>query len=141
MKKIFVILFLVSFVFSGCSASGDNSIQDQNTDGTGSDGELSPGDQNSGGSEPDPDPTLPPAEQCTTGEEHPIAVNMADTYSELTTYEEIIGWFCEGALFEDILNALTTEELSGVDAEVPLQMLADGKTWNEIWLELGITQE
>ena len=139
MKKNFVIVFLISFVFAGCSDSGANSIEDQYTNGTGSNADLSPADKNSEGSGSSPE--LPPAEQCTTGEEHPIASNMADTYSEITTYEEIMGWFCDGALFEDILNALTSEELSGVDAEVPLQMLVEGKTWNEIWLELGITQE
>jgi hypothetical protein len=50
-------------------------------------------------------------------------------------------WFCSGAYFEDILNALMTEEMVEADADELLHMLAAGKTWDEIWLELGITEE
>lgn len=123
MKRYIVILTLLTFALTGCSFLGNNNagIQDVEESITATE--------------------IPPAEVCITGEEHPIARNMAATYSEITTYEEIVGWFCQGALFEDILNALTTEELTEVDAGVTLQMLADGKTWDEIWLELGITQQ
>ena len=51
-----------------------------------------------------------------------------------------MNWFCSGAEFEDILNALVTEELSEIDAENLLKSIADGNTWDDIWLELGITE-
>ncbi len=94
------------------------------------------------------DPVFPATPQQPTNDancypdgEHPIARSIADQYAEITSYEEIMLWFCNGALFEDILNALTTQELSGVDAEELLRMVAAGKTWDTIWLELDITEQ
>lgn len=76
---------------------------------------------------------------CYEGE-HPIAAGIAEDYAALTDYEEIMTWFCNGADFEDILNALLTEEMTGVEAKDLLVEIAQGKTWNDIWLELGVTE-
>jgi hypothetical protein len=72
---------------------------------------------------------------------HPIGLSIAEQFEEITTYQEVMNWFCSGAEFEDILNALLTEELSDGDAESFLIMIAEGATWDEIWLELGITDQ
>jgi alkylation response protein AidB-like acyl-CoA dehydrogenase len=49
-------------------------------------------------------------------------------------------WFCSGAEFEDILVALQTEDQTGTPAEEMLVMLAEGFTWEEIWLVIGLTE-
>ncbi|MBE0582467.1 MAG: hypothetical protein IH612_01750, partial [Desulfofustis sp.] len=70
---------------------------------------------------------------------HPIGQSIADQFQTITTYDEVMVWFCNGAEFEDILNALTTEEITTIDADAILQMVAADHTWDEIWLELGVT--
>ena len=87
----------------------------------------------------EPEETVGP--DCYAEGIHPIAAGIAEDYAEITTYEEVMTWFCNGALFEDILNALTTEEITAVEADETLWQVAAGKTWNEIWLELGVTEE
>jgi hypothetical protein len=85
------------------------------------------------------DPTNGPT--CYSEGQHPIAASIVDQYSAITTYDEVMTWFCNGATFEDILDALTTQELTGVEAEATLRMVAAGFSWDEIWLELGVTDE
>ena len=48
-------------------------------------------------------------------------------------------WFCDGAEFEDILVALETAEQTGASAEEMLIPLAAGLTWEEIWIEVGLS--
>ena len=31
--------------------------------------------------------------------------------------------------------------MTGIEAEATLRMIAEGFTWDEIWLELGVTDE
>ena len=77
---------------------------------------------------------------CYEEGEHPAALSIAEEYQNLTDYEEVMVWFCNGAEFEDILNALLTEEMVGVNAEDILRRIAGEETWNEIWLDLGIVE-
>jgi hypothetical protein len=85
-------------------------------------------------------PAATNAPTCYPEGDHPIAVSMAAQYSAITDYAEIMGWFCAGAEFEDILNALVTEELVGADPEALLVRIASGASWDQLWLELGITE-
>ncbi len=96
-------------------------------------------DNNNTGSEAPQEipPTVAPT--CYEGE-HPIAISIVEQYATMTTYDEVMLWFCNGAQFEDILNALVTEEMTDTDTEDLLLQIAEGKTWNDIWLELGITE-
>jgi hypothetical protein len=64
-----------------------------------------------------------------------IAVDYA-----FTNTDEVLGWFCSGAEFEDIITALETSEQTGIAAGDLLEMLADGLSWDEIWLAIGYTQ-
>lgn len=84
----------------------------------------------------------PPAEtnapNCLGDEISPIGQSIADDY-ESVSYEQVMTWFCNGAEFEDILVALETEEQTDTSAGEMLQMLADGFTWDEIWLLVGLT--
>jgi len=66
---------------------------------------------------PDPDP-------------HPIAEDIAEKFS--TSYEKVIRWYCEGNLFEDIMLALLTSKLWGVEPDVVLKEILT-KSWDEIW--------
>ena len=91
--------------------------------------------------EPPVDLDLNGSVECYPDGIHPIGLSIAEQFEEITTYQEVMNWFCSGAEFEDILNALLTEELSDGDAESFLIMIAEGTTWDEIWLELGITEE
>jgi hypothetical protein len=85
-------------------------------------------------------PAATNAPTCYPEGDHPIAVSMAEEYSAITDYAEIMGWFCAGAEFEDILNALVTEELVGADPKYLLVRIASGASWDQLWLELGITE-
>lgn len=73
----------------------------------------------------------------------PDALNLANVVASgyaFTSPEEVMGWFCNGADFEDIIIALETEDQTGVPAEDLLTMLAGGMTWEEIWQSIGWTE-
>jgi alkylation response protein AidB-like acyl-CoA dehydrogenase len=68
-----------------------------------------------------------------------IGEGIADEY-DFVNYSEVMTWFCSGAEFEDILVALQTEEQTDAPAEEMLLMLADGLSWEDIWLVVGLTE-
>ena len=76
---------------------------------------------------------------CPGEEINTIGQGIADEY-EFTSYNEVMTWFCSGAEFEDILVALQTEDQSGTPAEEMLVMLAEGFTWEDIWLVEGLME-
>ena len=78
---------------------------------------------------------------CYGPETHPIGQSIAEQFEEETNYDQVMVWFCNGALFDDILTALQTEKLSGTPAKDLLQMQAGGLTWDQIWNEIGLTEE
>lgn len=86
--------------------------------------------------------TYPPEEfvepNCLGDEISPIGQSIADDF-ETASYEQVMTWFCNGAEFEDILVALESESLTDATVDEMLQMLADGFTWEEIWLLVGLT--
>ena len=87
------------------------------------------------------DEGLDRVETCYQEGVHPIGLSIAEQFEDITSYKEVMSWFCSGAEFEDILNALMTAELTGADGGDLLEMVADGRTWDEIWLELGIIKQ
>lgn len=52
-------------------------------------------------------------------------------------YEDVMGWYCDGFAFEDILLALQTSQLTD---ELPGDLLEKlvNQSWEEIWKELGL---
>jgi hypothetical protein len=80
-----------------------------------------------------------PEANCPGEEINNIGQGIADEY-DFTSYEEVMAWFCSGAEFEDILVALQTEDQTGTPAEEMLVMLADGFSWEEIWLVVGLAE-
>ena len=159
--RTWVFVFVV-FLLVGCSVggtgqqappegdalrdvTGSQERSDQQAPGV----ETGTGETEPGAAELDTGPVQEPAEQAdpTSGPDcypeevqHPIAEGIADQFEEITTYTEVMTWFCNGALFEDILNALMTEELSDIEAEDILALVAAGMTWEEIWKDLGISE-
>lgn len=141
-KKFLFITFLLILVLTACTTSRNEepglTIEDilkeyQQPGGGGRDASMTE-------LVDDPDANVN-SPNCYTEGEHPIGASIAKQFPTVTTYDEVMLWFCNGALFEDILNALTTEELTGVNAEATLRMIAEGFTWDEIWLELGVTDQ
>ena len=138
MKKHLILLLLTLLLMSACSTP-----QDQ-TDGRTIEDILKEYQKTGEGEAaiPEPGEPLPLNEpDCFQDGDHPIGMSIAEQFTEITTYEEVMTWFCNGAVFEDILNALATEELTSVDAADSLKLIAAGMTWDEVWLELGLTEE
>lgn len=85
----------------------------------------------------------PAADGACLAQENPIARQIVADYPR-ATYEQVMYWHCSGALFEDILTALQTEELlppqEDATAQDMLEWLAQGLTWNEIWQVLNLTE-
>ena len=77
--------------------------------------------------------------ECPGEEINPIGQSIAKDY-DFTSYDQVMAWFCEGAEFEDILVALETQALTEEPADEMLQMLADGLTWNDIWILVGLEE-
>jgi len=76
-------------------------------------------------------------QSCTDLDPHPIDAEIAGTYD--VAYEDVMGWFCGGHTFEDILLALQTQKLADVELEWLLDERWQGKSWDQIWDEAGIT--
>ena len=74
---------------------------------------------------------------CTDLDPHPIGAEIAGTYD--VAYKDVMGWFCSGHTFEDILLALQTKKLADVELEWLLDKRLQGKSWDQIWDEAGIT--
>jgi hypothetical protein len=163
MKKI-TLLVIVSLIYTACAGSGgirQGERIEKNPARTWTEDQISgempevPPEADTGedvlstevgsnattGEEPPDDLDLSGGVECYPDGIHPIGLSIAEQFEEITTYQEVMNWFCSGAEFEDILNALLTEELSDGDAESFLIMIAEGTTWDEIWLELGITEQ
>jgi hypothetical protein len=84
-----------------------------------------------------PSPSGDITTECPGTEINPIGQSIAEDYS-FTTYDQVMAWFCDGAEFEDILVALETEALTDEPAGDMLQMLADGLTWDDVWILVGL---
>ncbi|MFP3853759.1 MAG: hypothetical protein ACLFWD_05640 [Anaerolineales bacterium] len=73
---------------------------------------------------------------CVEIDPHPVAEGIADEFE--VEYQQVLGWFCQGSTFDDILLALQTSELTDETPENLLAM-AEEMTWDQIWDELGLT--
>ena len=78
------------------------------------------------------------ATECPGDEINPIGESIAADY-DFASYDQVMAWFCEGAEFEDILVALETQDTTGEPAGDMLEMLADGLTWDNVWLLVGLS--
>jgi PBP1b-binding outer membrane lipoprotein LpoB len=123
-KNHFFLIVLAAVILSGCSAQpmGTESQEAEPaavTEPTATTVILSPSENM--------------ATECPGPEINPIGESITADYS-FTTYEQVMDWFCEGAEFENILVALETEALTDEPAGEMLQMIADGLTWEDVWI-------
>ena len=78
---------------------------------------------------------------CTDGKQekpHPLAARLAERYG--VTVEWVMGYFCDGYGMGQIMLALKTSELKGIEAD-PDTLLAEranGVGWGNIWKDLGL---
>ena len=76
---------------------------------------------------------------CTTGqkdEHHPVGDKLADRYT--VTYEEIMGWFCQGYGFGEIDLAYSISQQAGVPIADVFAKRQEGKGWGQIMKEYDL---
>jgi PBP1b-binding outer membrane lipoprotein LpoB len=127
-KNRFFLIVLAAVILSGCSVQpiGPESQEAEPaavTESTATANTPSPSDNT--------------ATECPGAEINPIGDSIAADYA-FTTYDQVMAWFCEGAEFEDILVALETEALTDEPAGEMLQMIADGLTWEDVWILIDL---
>jgi hypothetical protein len=70
---------------------------------------------------------------------HPIGSNIAENYD--VAYSQVMEWYCQEYEFDDIILALETSELMpDYSPDDLLAMKSDGLRWDEIWIEIGLTE-
>ncbi|QRN83205.1 hypothetical protein JR338_00140 [Chloroflexota bacterium] len=75
---------------------------------------------------------------CMADDPHPIGLNIAENYS--VDYDQVMVWYCEDHEFDDIILALETADLvPSFSGDALLAMRGDGLSWDEIWLDIGLT--
>jgi hypothetical protein len=70
--------------------------------------------------------------------EHPFAAGIAETYD--ADLEEVMGYFCQGFGFGQIMLALQTGKMENVDASVADMLAAreSGQGWGQIWKDMDL---
>lgn len=76
-----------------------------------------------------------PATRCTEVDPHPLGVSIAEKFD--VSYERVMTWFCSGHTFDEILIALQTSGMSDRAVEELLAM-RQTRSWDQIWVELGV---
>lgn len=130
MNKYFYLVFVVVLLATLGACSGEIS--------TGS--ELTPEltDGSDAGEESTPTGSSGPVDViCPEESPHPIAEDIAGTFE--VSYEQVDAWFCSGIPFDEILLALQTQKITDIEVEQLFDERMQGKTWDEIWNDLGIT--
>lgn len=134
MKTKFFLILIVIVLTAACSNNA--------TEPNGSNAE--PAGSNAGPSddmETIPELDLTEGPDCYGEETHPIGESIADLFPEITDYDQVMTWFCNGFEFEDIVTALETQLASGTPVSDLLALFQSGKDWDTIWVELGIVED
>lgn len=75
----------------------------------------------------------------TATEPHPILTQLAEQFG--VTYEELLGWYCQGWGSGQIALAYMISQETGVPVADLFAMREAGKNWKEILVELGLLPE
>ena len=85
---------------------------------------------------PTPEETVAPATCPAALNQHPVGWRIANTYD--LDYDEVMGWFCDGYGFGQIMLALQTSNITELPAEDLLQMKTEQGGWGRVWQGLGL---
>ena len=100
---------------------------------------------------PDFLPTLPPqvvvilpliivqdetGPECLSQEAQLLAEHISEGFE--IPVEAVMGWYCQGFEFEDILLALQTSAGSEISPDELLVRLGQGQSWDDIWKDIGL---
>ena len=130
-----LLAFVTFFAMTACSAQGSSGTNIKAPDGAKPEANV----QAEGNNNQDVDAGTETIDiHCTETDPHPVGQEIAENYD--VTYEEVMTWFCGGHAFDDILIALETSEATAVTVEDLLTM-SEKMSWEEIWVEVGFTQQ
>jgi hypothetical protein len=136
-RTLFITILLIQLLI-GCQIQSTNLKPSQTTQA-----DNTPATENTSSERETSDPTeavetLDPVQACMDNPDHPIGLQISAEFETLTSYEQVMSWFCSGFVFDDILTALQTAEVSDFPADFLLTMLEYGQSWEEIWIEIGL---
>lgn len=135
-----LIAILLILLLAGCSTT-NQAVNNQDTSPNQPAAQIQENAVGEQAAEHEPEATSTSGPDCYGPEIHPVGQSIADQFEDETSYDEVMVWFCNGVQFDDILTALQTEVLTSVNAEELLEMLGSGLTWDDIWVEIGLTEE
>jgi hypothetical protein len=134
--KHMIIPVLCFVLLAGCASTADQTEQNLPVEN-----ETTEQENTAAPTQDEQQSTSTSGPDCYGPEIHPVGQSIADQFEDYTDYDQVMVWFCNGAQFDDILTALQTEVLSGISVDDLLEMLDSGQTWNQIWVEIGLTEE
>ncbi len=70
---------------------------------------------------------------------HPFGARLAERYG--VDYGTLLGWFCDGMGWGQIMLALQTGKISGLDPAALLEERGGGAGWGQIWKDHGLTNK
>lgn len=122
-RNILYLIVIAIFVLAACGGSSDGNTNNNSNAQTNSTDNQEANTQ------------LEEESYCAGEEDHAFAQGIANSYE--VPYEDVIGYFCDGYLFEDILLALETSRQSDRSVEELLEWNLE-INWIDIWEELGL---
>lgn len=69
-------------------------------------------------------------------DDHPFAAAIAETYG--TSVSDVMGYFCNGYGFGEIMLALQTHQINNEDISSMLDLRKSGYGWGQIWQEMDM---
>ncbi|MEW6504107.1 MAG: DUF5667 domain-containing protein [Chloroflexota bacterium] len=80
----------------------------------------------------------PPLDGC-INQTHPLGVKLSVTYG--VAYQSVMGWFCQGFGFGEIMLALQASQHSELTAEEILLLKVELGGWGEVWRHLAMLEQ
>jgi len=68
--------------------------------------------------------------------DHPFAAAISETYG--ISVSDVMGYFCDGFGFGEIMLALQTHQMNDEEISSMLDLRESGQGWGQIWQEMGI---
>jgi hypothetical protein len=101
---------------------------------------INPEDQEEAGEEAGQEST---GEFCVGAQPHPTAIRLSERFP--ATYQEIMGYFCDGFGFGEIELAYELSEITGAEVDAYFDRKQSGESWGEIkqevYAEYGRTEK